>query len=134
MQTEPPNLGTTLNGSPIKTDNTYKKKPGVYRVMITDSCYQTEGVEITLKPSDQETVQLAPQFKKSGIDVQVFDAKKNALYAKVFIDERYVGMSPFRGEVPKCAKKLRIEHNEQKVEQSLSLKEHTISTLKITIP
>ena len=104
------------------------------RDRIKDSCYQTEGVEITLQPSDQEKLQLAPQFKKSGIDVRVFDKQKNALSAKVYVDERYVGMSPFRGEVPKCAQKLRIEHNDRKVEQSLSLKEHKVSTLNITVP
>ena len=133
VDTSPRGLNIFMNGKKEKTIRQRKLDPATYKIWVKDKCFIDEGMEIKLEAGVDELLAFRPQSKASGVDVEVYDAKNDAVPAKIYVDDRYVGDSPYRGEVALCSKKLRVEHEGNSKEVDLNLRENTVSPLQVRI-
>ena len=133
VDTSPRGLDIFMNGKKESTINKRKLQPATYKIWVKDKCFVDEGMEIKLEAGVDELLAFRPQSKASGVDVEVYDANNDAVPAKIYVDDRYVGDSPYRGEVALCSQKIRVEHEGNSKEVDLTLRENSVSPLQIRI-
>ena len=131
--TIPSGLDLTLNGTKQRISN-HRIDPGTHRILVSDPCYISEGVEIAAEASSDESYTIRPQPKKSGVNVIVYDEYKEPVPATVYVDGQILGTAPLRSEVPLCAKKVTVKFDGASQSESLSLKEHTVKHLSLRLP
>ncbi|MBM75063.1 MAG: hypothetical protein CMK59_06665 [Proteobacteria bacterium] len=128
----PAGLPLSLNGQVQSIQSTILD-PGAHRVLLKDTCYVEEGLELTLKAGDQKDFTIHPIPRKAGIFVVAYDQYTEPIPAKVYVDSKLIGEAPVRSVVPLCSKTLRVEYGNASGTQSLSLKEHQVSNVNINV-
>lgn len=130
IQTVPSNLALTINGTTTTIQNK-DVSPGTHKILVQDNCYIAEGLELNLQPGDKKTYTITPSTKKSGVRVVVYDAYKEPIPAKIYVDNVFLANAPYRGTVPLCSNTIKVEYNGLSTSQTLRLQEHQVQALDI---
>jgi serine/threonine protein kinase len=112
IDTSPPDAEVFLNnrslGShPVKV----RIKPGVYKIRVEKEGYQTREEEFTIDSDFNEEFTLeaaiAPPVQTGTLDIYSSPTR-----ADVFIDDKFLGITPLRQDLPSGSYALRIKHAE----------------------
>jgi len=111
--------------------------PGVYEFMAQDACHLHQGFRAKLKANEEYTFRLHPATRKSGIDIEAYDQESNAIAADVYLDDRYMGVTPLQQAINLCAKdgsfrrKIEVRYQGKTESKNITLEENSISAHQI---
>ena len=107
---------------------------GSHVLSIEDKCYLGKEYHFSISSGETETVAAYPvKARSSGIRVSVLDKDSNAKEAKIYVDGRYLGLSPLTEKVDLCSRELVVEVGGQKTRKALSLEEKQVEDVEIVL-
>lgn len=100
----PSTLELTVNGEPTKALYNTKLKPGVYEIMASGPCHLNQGIRASFIADETYNPSLVVETKRTGIDIEAYDKAGNAIEADVFIESRFMGVTPLQRSIDLCGK------------------------------
>jgi hypothetical protein len=136
VTTEPPGLAFLINDKKVGEEGLQRREfaPGSYDLKLNDQCYLRSGQRVVLQEGQDRTVQLDAKRRRSGLRVDVEDARGNALAGQVWVDDKNLGAAPGPFELSYCAQKVEVRtQNHGNWSQELALVEDQIATLRAVL-
>ena len=106
--------------------------PNKYSVRLSHECYENIGFEVGINNGKREVFDMANNIalKEGGLILRA-ELNGEPVSESVFVNDKYVGETPFSGAVPLCAK-VEIGYNREVVDVELKYNEKVRYTYKST--
>lgn len=133
-RTDPPGLDLDINGNLTASWERKEVVPGVYEVLIADSCWKRQGERVVIDEGEEEQVVIHARARQAAISVRAQDEVGNAVEAEVRLDGRLLGRTPGLFKVPLCSRELVVSTSAgERIARSLSLQELEVEEIAVTV-
>ena len=134
VETNPKNLAKNLTLNGTQTPIVSKRvSAGDHTIQLQHPCYVTEGLKITSKPGSTENYSIEPKAIESAVNVLTYTTNNHATRGSVYIDGKYLGVTPLRTKVPLCSKELKVVVGQQEKVVPLSLRAREVSEFSLIV-
>ena len=135
VYSEPAELAVTVNGEASGTTPlaAVELDPGVYEVLVTDLRYHDAGERISLAAGEKKTVSVTLKPKQGGLKVSAVDRRGNELVAKVSVDGKPVGETPWAGKVMVGERRVRVGAGGASWEQTVTVRLRQVENLEAAL-
>ena len=135
VNSTPPGLGITLDGRPWGSTPVVRRQvsSGPHQVLVSDPSHYDKGREVIVERGEHEEIDVVLAERQGGIQVLARDQKENDLRAKVYVDGQEVGITPFSGKVIVGERKVRVMHDGDSWETSLTVVEKQVEKVEAVL-
>jgi formylglycine-generating enzyme required for sulfatase activity len=111
-------IATTPTGQPVQVNGKdqgasplhLELSPGIYEIALGNDCMRHKTVTVNLARGQSRQVSETLVVREAGLSLQATDVKTgDDLAARVFVDGKQVGETPYVGKVSTCAQTIEVE-------------------------
>jgi formylglycine-generating enzyme required for sulfatase activity len=136
-------IATSPTGQPVQVNGKdqgasplhLELSPGIYELALGNDCMRRKTVTVNLARGQSRQVSETLVAREAGLSLQATDAKTGEdLAARVFVDGKQVGETPYVGKVSTCAQTIEVEadaYPRTKVKVQLTEGKKTQATVKL---
>ena len=131
IRSKPAGLGVKLDGEPWGTTPVERRQvsSGPHQVLVSDSRYFDKGKEVVVERSEHDVVEVELAARAGGIQVHARDSRGNDLEARVFLDGRAVGRTPYTGKVILGKHRIRVAVGDESWDKTVTIREKQVEEL-----
>ena len=135
VASKPSGLAVFVDKKPWGTTPLMKRQisSGPHQVLVTDSHYYDKGKDIVVRRGEQEKIEVHLLPREGGLKILARDTGGNDVGARVLLDGRDIGATPFAGKVIIGNHKVRVTFGDSSWERTVSVMEQQVQELEAVL-